>query len=138
DAKPYKLEELIMARNFIAALEGKNCSQADLEAAMEHAMKQYQRVPQRNPDYFSSFLESGCYAMSQAYRDTMGFTTPAVLDTEISAWQATKRAGKPTDGFVVPVPKRFASPRTVLGSLLSVAPASHYHPDFGFLDRPAS
>jgi hypothetical protein len=75
--------------------------------------------------------------MSQAYRDSVDFTTPAVLDTEIGAWQATKKAGKPTDGFVVPVPKRFARPSTVLGSLLSVALTSHYHPDFGFLDHPA-
>ena len=134
DAKPYKLEELALARAFVAALEGKNLSQANLEAAME---QHYQPVQQRDPDYFSSFLESGCYAMSQAYRDSVDFTTPAVLDTELGAWQATKKAGKPIDGFVVPVPKRFARPSTVLGSLLSVAPASHYHPSLGFLDHPA-
>lgn len=131
DPKPYPPEELAAGRRFLTALNGKEFSQADLEVAME----QHQPA-QREPERFSSFLESGCYAMSYPYREGEDFTVPAVLDTEIDTWLATKKAGKPTDGFIVPVPKRLAKPHTALGRFLSTAPASHYHTSFGFLDQP--
>jgi CRISPR-associated endonuclease/helicase Cas3 len=131
DAKPYSSEELAAARTFTAALESKTLCQADLEAAME----QYQPV-QREPDRFSSFLESGSYAMSYPYREGEDFTVPAVLDAEIDSWLTTKKAGKPTDGFIVPVPKRFASSHPALGRFLSIASASQYHKNFGFLELP--
>lgn len=131
DPKPYPPEELTAARSFIAALAGKKFSQADLEAAMEqhHPFK-------REPERFSSFLESGYYAMSYAYREGEDFSVPAVLDAEIDAWLAAKKAGKPTDGLIVPVPRRFAKSNETLGRFLHAAPADHYHPDFGFLDNP--
>jgi hypothetical protein len=61
---------------------------------------------------------------------------PAVLDAEIDEWLTTKKSGKPTDGFIVPVPKRFATSHTALGRFLSAAPISQYHKDFGFLELP--
>ncbi|HKZ03379.1 MAG TPA: CRISPR-associated helicase Cas3', partial [Pyrinomonadaceae bacterium] len=131
DPKPYSPEELAAGQSFVASLDGKQFSQADLEAAMER----YHPV-QREPERFSSFLESGCYAMSYPYREGEDFTIPAVLDTEIDTWLTTKRAGKLTDGFIMPVPKRLAKAHPALGRFLSAAPASHYHTDFGFLDNP--
>ena len=131
DPKPYPPEELVATRSFVAALDGKKFSQADLEATWE----QHQSV-RREPERFSSFLESGCYAMSHAYRESEEFTVPAVLNAEIDAWLAAKKVGKSTDGFIVPVPKRLAGSNAALGRFLSVAPASHYHTDFGFLDNP--
>lgn len=131
DPKPYPLEEVAAARSFVAALDGKKFSQADVEVAME----QHHPV-QREPESFSSFLKSGCYAMSYPYREGEDFTVPAVLDVETDTWLVAKRAGKPTDGFIVPVPKRLARPNAALGRFLSAAPASHYHTDFGFLDQP--
>ncbi len=131
DAKPYSQVELTAARKFVAALDGKNFSQADLEGAME----QHQPA-QREPERFSSFLESGSYAMSYPYREGEDFTVPAVLDAEIEAWLTTKKSGKPTDGFIVPVPKRFATAHPALGRFLKAAPTSQYHKDFGFLELP--
>ncbi len=131
DQKPYPPEEVAAARSFLAALDGKSISQADLESTME----QYHPC-RREPDRFSSFLESGCYAMSYAYRESEDSMVEAVLDAEIDTWLVTKKAGRPTDGFIVPVPKRIAQPNAALGRFLSVAPASHYHTDFGFLDHP--
>jgi hypothetical protein len=131
DPKPYPSEELTAAKRFVVSFDGKNFSQADLEAAMEEHLP-----AQREPERFSSFLESGCYAMSYPYREGEDFTVPAVLDVETDTWLAAKKAGKPTDGFIVPVPKRLARPNAALGRFLSAAPASHYHVDFGFLDQP--
>lgn len=131
DQRPYSPEEVTAARSFLAALDGKNFSQADLESALE----QYHPF-RREPERFSSFLEGGSYAMSYAYRESEDFMVEAVLDAEIDSWVVAKKAGRPTEGFVVPVPKRLAQPNAALGRFLSAASASHYHPDFGFLDHP--
>jgi len=64
------------------------------------------------------------------------FTVPAVLDVEIDTWLAAKKLGQPTDGFIVPVPKRFARQNAALDRFLRAAPTNHYHMDFGFLDHP--
>ena len=130
DTKPYPPEDLAAGQSFLTFLAGKEFSQADLEAAMV----QYE-PPQHEPERYSSFLESGCYAMSYPYREAEDFTVPAVLDVDTDSWAAAKKAGKPTDGFIVPVPKRFAKPYPGLGRFLNVAPASHYHERFGFLDQ---
>ena len=131
DPKPYAQEEIAAGRGFVAALDNKKFSQADVEAAMD----QHQPA-RREPQRFSSFLESGSYAMSYPYREGDDFTVPAVLDTELDTWLAAKKAGQPTDGFVVPVPKRLARSRPALGRFLSAAPGSHYQPKLGFLDNP--
>ncbi len=131
DPKPYLIEEINPAKSFLTALDSEQFSQADLEATLE----QYQPI-QREPDRLSSFLDSGCYAMSFPYREGEDFTVPAILDVEIDEWLATKQSGKSTDGFIVSVPKRIARPHTALGRFLSSAPAEHYHPDFGFFDNP--
>jgi CRISPR-associated endonuclease/helicase Cas3 len=130
--KPYSSEEIAGGRCFVAAFTGKNLSQADLEVALEQYAPQ-----QKEPERFSSFLDSGCYAMSYPYRESEDFTVPAVLDTDIETWLAARKAGRPADGIVVPVPKRLAKPHPALGRLLRVAPSSHYSPAFGFLDNPA-
>lgn len=130
--KPYASEEIAGGRNFLAAFAGKILCQADLEAALE----QYAPA-QKEPERFSSFLDSGCYAMSYPYRVSEDFTVPAVLDSDIETWLAAKKTGKPADGLVVPVPKRLAKLHTALGRFLRAAPGSHYDPALGFLDSPA-
>lgn len=133
DSLPYKPEEVREARPFVSALAGKVFSQADLEATME----KYQ-PGQREPERFSSFLESGSYAMSHPYREGEDFTVPAVLDGDIEAWRSAVEQGRPTDGFIVPVPQRFGSPNLALGKFLKNAPSDHYHPAYGFLDQPVT
>lgn len=130
DSLPYKTEEIENAQPFAHALNGKIFSQSKLEATMA----EYQPV-QREPERFSSFLESGCYAMSCPYREGEDFTVPAILDKDIETWLSAVRHGQPTDGFVVPVPLRFVRPHRALGRFLKTAPATHYHPSYGFLGR---
>ena len=87
DSLPYKPEEIQEAQPFVNALNGKVLSQTDLEALME----QYQII-QRDPERFSSFLESGCYAMSYPYREGEEFTVPAVLDSDVEAWRSDRES----------------------------------------------
>src|SRR5262249_44322177 len=77
EPKPYPPDELAAARTFVAVLNGKSFSQADLESAMEQ-----HHPSRREPERFSSFLESGSYAMSYAYREGEDFMVEAVLDAE--------------------------------------------------------
>ena len=133
DSLPYKPEDIREVQPFINTLDGKVFSQSDLEAAME----KYQPV-QHEPERFSSFLESGCYAMSYPYREGEEFTVPAVLDSDIEAWRLAVARGRPTDGFIVPVPQRFAVPNSSLGKFLKEAPAAHYHSAYGFLNQPVA
>ena len=130
DDLPYEPEALREAQPFVDALDGNVFSQSDLESNME----KYQPI-QREPDRFSSFLESGSYAMTHAYREGEEFTVPAVLDSDVQAWRSAMERGQPTDGFVVPVPRRFAAPNFSLGKFLKTAPAAQYHSAYGFLDR---
>ncbi len=131
DSHPYETQEIENAQSFARALDGKVFSQSYLEATMA----EYQPV-QREPERFSSFLHSGCYAMSYPYREGEDFTVPAVLDNDLESWLSAVEHGRPTDGFVVPVPRRFARPHGTLGRFLKTAPATHYHPSYGFLGRP--
>ena len=133
DPLPYKPEEMREAWPFVNALAGKVLSQADLEATME----KHQPI-QREPERFSSFLEGGCYAMSYPYREGEEFTVPAVLDSDIEAWRSAVERGQPTDGFIVPVPQRFAVPNSSLGKFLKEARSEHYHSAYGFLNQPVA
>jgi CRISPR-associated endonuclease/helicase Cas3 len=133
DNLPYKLEEIQEARPFVKALDGKVLSQVGLEAAME----KHQTV-QREPERFSSFLESGSYAMSYPYREGEEFTVPAVLDSDIEEWRSAVEQKRPTDGLLVPVPQRFAVSNSSLGKFLKQAPSDHYHCAYGFLDQPVA
>ena len=133
DSLPYKPEEIREAQPFVTALDGKVFSQADLELTME----KYQ-PDQREPERISSFLESGCYAMSYPYREIEEFTVPAILDSDIEAWRSAVECGHPTDGFIVPVPQRFGVPNSSLGKFLKEAPSAYYHPAYGFLDQPVA
>ena len=133
DSLPYKPEEIRDAQPFVNALDGKVLSQADLEVTME----KHQTI-QREPERFSSFLESGCYAMSYPYREEEEFTVPAILDSDIEEWRSSVKERRPTDGFVVPVPQRFAISNSSLGKFLKEAPSTHYHVVYGFLNQPVT
>ena len=128
---PYKTEEIEDAKKFIQALDGKKVSQSDLEAAM----MEYESV-QHEPEKFSSFIEGGSYAMSYPYRDSTEYTVPAILKSDISKWRSAKKRQKPTDGFIVPVPRRCARQNSSLGRFLMEAPEANYDSDYGFFDRP--
>ena len=133
DSLPYKPEEIREARPFVNALAGRVFSQSDLETTME----KYQPV-QREPERVSSFLESGSYAMSHPYREGEDFTVPAILDRDIEAWRSAVDQGRPTDGFIVPVPQRFAASNSSLGKFLREAPSVYYHSAYGFLNKPVA
>jgi CRISPR-associated endonuclease/helicase Cas3 len=138
ERKPYDDDALTGIDEFLIRLEGieNRVSQIDLEKALAAAP-----APPARPDELSSFLESGPYAMSgvEDFRDIEDFTVSAVLASDIPKFAALQKAKEPTDGLVVPVPKRLgkqSDPR--LPSYLAVASDAHYDPLIGFCDVPTA
>ena len=78
-------------------------------------------------------------AQDESFREGDDFTVDAVLDSDIDEYLLKRNARESeADGYVVPVPRRFARENAKLGRYLREAPVDQYHPDFGFLDEEKS
>ncbi|MGE3818121.1 MAG: CRISPR-associated helicase Cas3' [Isosphaeraceae bacterium] len=134
--KPYEKEELALAARFVDKLHGRDVSQAELESI-------YREIDPGTiePTRYCPFLESGPYAdgKEDTFRDIDEFTVPCVLESEVSRVVAAVRERKPIDGFIVPVPRRFALDRPTESSplprWLRVAETSRYDKLTGFDGR---
>lgn len=135
-AVPYEPDEMKTAEQFVAEIAGQLISQSHLEALLER----FTQGQGREADRWTAFIDDGSWATdrSDELRDGDDRSAQAVLDDAIDAFRAAQRAGKPTDGFIVPVPRKFATPDERLPRYLRSAPASHYHPRLGFLKQPQS
>lgn len=130
---PYEADEMRLAEEFIADIDGQQVSQARLETLLEH----YTQGQGREADRWTAFIDDGPWAVdrSDELRDSEDHAAQAVLDRDIDAFLAAQRAHRPTDGFIVPVPKRLATFDERLPRHLRSAPASHYDPRLGFLKQ---
>jgi CRISPR-associated endonuclease/helicase Cas3 len=135
DGRPYDAVQLEGVRGFVEALtRQEQVSQRDLECALERYGPAVVE-----PDKACQFLQSGPYAIAgeEDFRDIEEFTTPAVLDGDVGEFLALQKKRLPTDGLVVPVPRRFARQRHAdLPAYLGVAPRALYLPAVGFCDQP--
>jgi len=137
-ALPYTAAELRQGDLFVGALAGgRGVSQADLSAQLELLVPEDEGL---HPHQRSAFPDSGPYALSRddAFRDENDYVVDAVLDADIPAWLDAKANKQPTDGFVLPVPRRHATPDDRLGSFLSRANAAQYHWFLGFQEEVPS
>lgn len=130
---PYEADEMRLALQFIADIDGQQVSQARLETLLEH----YTQGQGREADRWTAFIDDGPWAVdrSDELRDSEDHAAQAVLDRDINAYLTAQRAHQPTDGFIVPVPKRLATFDERLPRHLRSAPASHYDPRLGFLKQ---
>ncbi len=132
---PYRPEEMASVPAFIAEIDGRAVSQALLEELLDRFTQG--QGPESNR--WAAFLEDSPWA-SNAHcaelRDGDDYAVQALLDSDIDTFWATQRAGKPTDGLIVPVPRRLATVDENLPRHLKCASAQHYHPALGFLTIP--
>ena len=133
---PYESDEMREGQAFLDAMAARTqpLSQADLARFLEEMdiASPFAR------EGYAGFLDSGMYAMSHGdpFREGDEYTVTCVLDTDIPDYVQLRRAGDPAAvGVELPVPRRFAQPDERLGRLIQRAPASHYHPDFGFCNQ---
>ncbi len=129
---PYGEEELRGASDFISAITGDTVSQTRLEELLEQFGPD---APE--PDRIAAFIDDGFWSRGgrEDLRDGPDFSVPAILDGHIEHYLQAIKHNKPTDGFVVPVPKKSARNDPRLG-WMKKAPASHYNPRYGFFKEP--
>ena len=136
--KPYEKPELDAAERFVNSIVGRGISQDKLEQAYREFDKS-----EIEPDRLCPFLDSGPYALAreESFRDIDEFTVPCVLDDDLTRHvreilKQRNPANRVIDGFIVPVPRRFANEPKPEASWfprwLSVARMSAYDPTVGF------
>jgi CRISPR-associated endonuclease/helicase Cas3 len=132
DARPYRAEDMTGANEFVAAISGRDVSQARLQELLEQFGPKEVEV-----DRYAAFVESGPWAMSreEPLRDIDEFTVEAILDSDVAEYRRRRNEDKPkpVDGLIVPVPRKSAVPDSRVESWRRVAPASHYDPLWGFM-----
>ena len=139
--RPYDRPALVSAKTFVDRLReltreerSGRVNQEQLEAALEELAGDVP-VPKR-----CQFLESGPYADGDkdSLRDLDEFTIPGVLSRDLDEFARLKASRQPTDGLILPVPKKHALPQSDprLPSYLCIAPDDHYHALLGFCDEP--
>lgn len=139
--KPYEKHELDAAVGFVNAIVGRGISQDELARI-------YEKYDPREiePEKLCPFLDSGPYAdaKEESFREIDEFTVPCVLDDDLRRWvgdklKSSNPADRVIDGFIVPVPRRFATETKPEASWfprwLSVARMSAYDELVGFEGR---
>ncbi len=137
DTRPYDSDELEQGTGFARTLALRDeASQADLTGLLSV-------LPSIKPhaeDGFSAFLNMGGYATAHedSFRDGPDLAADSVLDSDLPEVVARLRARQGIEGFVVPVPRRFATEDARLPGHLRVASSRHYAVQLGFMEREVS
>ena len=134
-AVPYDPDEMALAGRFVDDIAGQMVSQARLEELLER----FTQGGGREADRWTAFLDDGPWAADRGdqLRDADDHAAQAVLDIVVDAFRRDQRAGRPTDGYILPVPRSLAVVDERLPRYLRSAPAHHYDPRLGFLKQPA-
>jgi CRISPR-associated endonuclease/helicase Cas3 len=138
DQLPYSTEDLTGLTEFLALVGNRDLSQATLEQELAAVP-----APPWDGDHGSPFLTSGPYAVAkeESFRDSNDFSRECVLFEDVDLYLKAGDDEKP--GFVLPVPKRWATLRDRevypghghLPRYLGVADAGHYHALLGYCDQ---
>lgn len=132
---PYTKCELDPVIPFLATTGEKPASQRQLaEGLIKH-------VPQApNAARWTRFTSGGYYAEPGNLRDEDGASAQVVLDDQVDTFLRKKRAGEPTDGLRLSVPRKYARPEPEgrLPAWLLVADHHHYDRMLGFLEEAAT
>ncbi|MCE7960505.1 MAG: CRISPR-associated helicase Cas3', partial [Acidobacteria bacterium ACB2] len=129
---PYEREDHEAALAFVESVSGPSVSQARLAEALASHVPREAAVEQT-----ARFLEAGAYATPGSFRDDDVGTARCVLDSDVEEVRSLLAAGRPIDGFVLPLPwsATRGSPPAPPGfpSFLGVVPSANYHPELGYL-----
>jgi CRISPR-associated endonuclease/helicase Cas3 len=132
---PYERDEVEQGESFARYLEGHEpAGHADLSGYLDE-------LKTEDPEAvggWTGFLDSGWYAMARddSFRDDNDVTVDCVLDSDRVDYLRERAAGMAgAAGYVLPVPRRFASIDATLPRYMRIAPATHYDPRYGFLEK---
>jgi len=130
--RPYDREDMASVDAFFGELAGRDVSQRDLaEALVRHAPRR------RDSTGSARFLDGGYFAVPGDFRDSDDFSRMCVLDRDLDSVRAALRRREAVDGWVLPVPRRFATdlPETIPGlpRHIGLAAAERYSDTRGFV-----
>lgn len=128
--RPYAKADLDGVETFLASIDGRHVSQADLARAVEAVS-----LNETSATGDSSLFGSGYYAVPREFRDMDEFSRTCVLNTEVEAFLEMKKRGQPVDGLLVPVPRKYAADGGPFGlpPFVGVAEAANYSSTRGFV-----
>ena len=127
---PYDKKELEAASRFLVELGGRDVSQRDLALALERLA-----VAERDASGSTAFIHGGYFATAGALRDDDDIGAAVVLDSDIERFKRLDKAGDPTDGLRLTVPKKHAraAEGDGLPMWLRTADGSRYDEWLGFV-----
>jgi len=128
DPLPYTTADLDGAQDFIQALDGHDASQTRLDELLAQFGPRAVEVERQSP-----FLHSGPWAEPKPEKDER--TVQAILDGDLDEYCALRRAKKPVDGLVLPVPwypLHLTRQHPRLANYLRLAETARYSPEYGF------
>lgn len=136
DAKPYEKRDIEEGKTFVETM----CARQRLlfHADLANYLAEMDVSDPVIEGGYTGFLDAGAYAMAkdETFREGDDFTVDCVLDSDIEAYLAKRKVGDSgADGFIVPVPKRFARKNARLGQYLCEASIAHYDSEVGFFDE---
>jgi CRISPR-associated endonuclease/helicase Cas3 len=136
DHRPYERRELPLGEHFTDHFAGREATSQDDLAGY---LAELEAPDPFTGDGFTGFLDSGWYAFARedSFReDADDHTVDGVLDHDLEAYLRAERARNGhAEGFILPIPRRRASPHQALGRTIYLAPASHYSSDLGLLHQ---
>ena len=130
---PYEEDDLGGVNDFLAAAAEGVARQTDLQRLLErHAPASVE------PDRYTAFTQSGPFAVNgeTALRDADDRSVQAILDDRLFDFLKDRRAKRPTDGYVLPAPRKLAADDPRLGGYPKVVPAENYDDKVGLCRQP--
>lgn len=126
---PYDSKDFCGVESFLQAIAG-IASQAELAQALQ------KHSPRERPAQGeSAFTQSSYWAVGEDFRETNDYSVSAVLDRDLSVIQECIESRQPIDGFILPIPKRWAHidrRPAWLPKYLAIADATLYCEQTGF------
>lgn len=134
DQLPYTDEDLTGVNFFIDAVNEKEVSQQDLETLLGKYGDNTQEA-----ERYTAFLGDRPWAKSRELVDIKEISVQAILNTDIVQYFELRKARKPIDGLLVPVPKypeELTWQNDKIGRFPLIAHDSHYNEMYGFVKQP--
>ena len=101
NSKPYQISDLEKAQAFLASFDTELINQYQLAVALENFARS-----ERKASGYSTFLDSGYYAIPGSFRETEGYAVPCILDTDFEVVKALIESRQPYDGFQLNAPRK--------------------------------
>ncbi|MBI1247521.1 CRISPR-associated helicase Cas3' [bacterium] len=130
---PYDQQDWCGSDGFLDALHGRTVDQQTLQQLLDQF-----GPDQVEPKQYAAFLECGPYAVAreESLRDSNEMTVQAILSSDVSEFTRLRQTRQPTDGLLLPAPRRLVQSHATVGQFPQVVDADLYSPIYGLSRKP--